>query len=55
MIDATYLNAQRMAFSLGLKGDLVRPIGRIRGGMNAKIHAPADPNDRPLSFFMTAG
>ena len=30
-------------------------IGRTKGGMNTKLHAVADANGRPLSFFMTAG
>ena len=38
-----------------LKGDLGRPIGRIKGGTNTKIYAVTDANGRPLSFFMTAG
>ena len=37
------------------KGDLGRLIGRTKGGMNTKLHAVADANGRPLSFFMTAG
>ena len=39
----------------GEKGDLGRLIGRTKGGMNTKLHAVADANGRPLSFFMTAG
>ena len=39
----------------GKKGDLGRLIGRTKGGMNTKLHALADANGRPLSFFMTAG
>ena len=39
----------------GKKGDLGRLIGRTKGGMNTKLHAVADANGRPLSFFMTAG
>ena len=30
-------------------------IGRIKGGMNTKLHAVTDRNGRPLDFFMTAG
>ncbi|WP_310103610.1 IS5 family transposase [Sphingomonas sp. BE138] len=56
MIDATYLKAHRPASSLrGKKGGLGRLIGRTKGGMNTKLHAVADANGRPLSFFMTAG
>jgi transposase len=39
----------------GKKGDIGRLIGRAKGGMNTKLHALADANGRPLSFFMTAG
>jgi len=56
MIDATYLKAHRTASSLRVKkagsGRLIR---RTKGGMNTKLHAIADANGRPLSFFMTAG
>ena len=36
------------------KADLVRPIGRINGGMHTKFHAVTDADGRPLCFFMTA-
>ncbi|MGN5374403.1 IS5 family transposase [Sphingomonas hankookensis] len=55
MIDATYLKAHRTAASLRLKRGLGRLIGRTKGGLNTKLHALADANGRPLSFFMTAG
>ncbi|WP_156418157.1 IS5 family transposase [Aureimonas sp. AU4] len=56
MIDATYLKAHRTASSLAVKkGGFGRLIGRTKGGMNTKLHAVADANGRPLSFFMTAG
>ncbi|WP_425442609.1 IS5 family transposase [Sphingomonas adhaesiva] len=55
MIDATYLKAHRTASSLGCKGGFGRLIGRTKGAMNTKLHAVADANGRPLSFFMTAG
>ena len=55
LIDATYLKAHRTASSLRVKGGLGRLIGRTKGGMNTKLHAVADANGRPLSFFMTAG
>ena len=55
MIDATYLKAHRTASSLRVKRDLGRLIGRTKSGMNTKLHAVADANGRPLSFFMTAG
>jgi len=35
--------------------DLGRLIGRTKGGMNTKLHAVADANGRPSSFFMTVG
>ncbi len=54
MIDATYLKAHRTASSLRLKRRSCRLIGRTKGGMNTKLHAIADANGRPLSFFMTA-
>ena len=57
MIDATYLEAQRTASSLGVKlgGGRGRLISRTKGGMNTKLHAVTDENGRPISFFMTAG
>ncbi|WP_279483200.1 IS5 family transposase [Aureimonas sp. SK2] len=56
MIDATYLKAHRTASSRAVKkGGLGRLIGRTKGGMNTKLHAVADTNGRPLSFFLTAG
>ncbi len=30
-------------------------IGRIKGGMNAKLHAVADVQGRPIRLFATAG
>jgi transposase len=39
----------------GQKGGIGRLIGRTTGGMNTKLHAVADANGRPLSFFLTAG
>ena len=32
-----------------------RQIGRIKGGMNTKLHAVADAKGRPIRFFMSAG
>lgn len=60
MIDATYLKpvggphrtASSLAAKKRAKGSL---IGRSTGGMNTKLHAVTDANDRPNSFFMTAG
>jgi len=39
----------------GKKGGIGRLIGRTKGGLNTKLHALADANGRPLSFFLTAG
>jgi transposase len=55
MIDATYLRRTARPRACGLKGDFGRMIGRTKGGMNTKLHAFADANGRPLSFFMSAG
>ena len=43
-----------------IEGLQLPEIGQVnprvtKGGMNTKLHAIADANDRPLSFFMTAG
>lgn len=37
------------------KKDPGRLIGRTKGGMNKKVHAVTDRNERPLNFFVTAG
>ncbi|WP_294288266.1 IS5 family transposase [uncultured Sphingomonas sp.] len=56
MIDETYLKVHRTASSLRVKKRISgRLIGCTKGGMNTKLHAVADANGRPLSFFMTAG
>ena len=58
MIDTTYLEAQHKASSLGVKKGgrgRGRLIGRIKGGLNRKLHAICDSHGRPLSFFVTAG
>src|SRR3546814_20390686 len=39
----------------GKKGGPGRLLGRTNGGMNTKLHDVTAPNDRPLSFLMTAG
>ncbi|PII39767.1 transposase IS5 [Sinorhizobium meliloti CCBAU 01290] len=36
MIDSTHLKAHRTAASLLKKGDVPRPIGRTKGGLNSK-------------------
>ena len=63
MSDATYLKPHRTASSLRLKRGSWPPDrahqmpapAKAGGGMNTKLHALADANGRPLSFFMTAG
>jgi len=55
MIDATHLKAHCTASSWQLKRGLGRLIGRTKGGMNTKLHAVADANGRPLSYFTTDG
>jgi hypothetical protein len=40
---------------MAVPGDVGRLIGRTKGGMDTKLHAVTDANDRPLSFFMIAG
>jgi transposase len=48
MIDATYLKAHRTATSMGVKkGGRKRLIGRTKGGMNTKLHATCDSQERP--------
>jgi len=32
-----------------------RLIGRIKGGVNTKLHAVTDARGRPLKFLMAAG
>jgi transposase len=59
MIDATDLKAHRRATCLWLNkgGDDKRRrlIGRMKGGLNTKLHAVTDAEGRPIRFFMTAG
>ncbi|EEX09664.1 conserved hypothetical protein [Ruegeria lacuscaerulensis ITI-1157] len=56
MIDATYLKAHRTATSMAAKkGGRGRLIGRIKGGMNTKLHAIRDSRERPLNLYVTAG
>ena len=55
MIDATYLKAHRTATSMAAKKGGGRLIGRIKGGMNTKLHAICDSRGRPLNLFVTAG
>jgi transposase len=55
-IETTYLKAHRTASSLRLKkGGGGRLIGLTKGGMNTKLHAVTDTNDRPVRLFITAG
>ena len=46
MIDATHLKAHRSVASL-LNKALPRRIGRIKGGLNSKLHAVCDGDGRP--------
>ena len=60
LIGATYLKAHRRVTSLrskkaGLSDPRGRLFGRIRGGMNTKVHAVTDAEARPVRFFTTAG
>ena len=63
MDDATYLKAHRTASSLRVKGGdsaarsaAPKPVLTLSKGRHQHyFHAVADANDRPLSFFMTAG
>lgn len=52
VIAATFLKAHHTASGLPVKKGL---IDRSKDGMNTKLHAVADANGRPLSFFMAAG
>ncbi len=55
MIDATYLKAHRTASSLAVKkGDLGRPIGRTKGGMNTKALLSLSKGSMPLLMPMAA-
>ena len=54
-IDATELNAHRIASSLGPKKGGGRLIGQTTGGMNTKLHAVTDTSGRPIHFLVTAG
>jgi len=57
IMNATYLKAHRTASSLRVKkkGGFGRLISGTKKGMNTKLHAVANAQNRPLSFFMTAG
>ncbi|HEX9448262.1 MAG TPA: IS5 family transposase [Dongiaceae bacterium] len=55
MIDATYLKAHRTAARLLKKGDILRRIGRTKGGLNSKLHAVCDVQGRPLIMLLSEG
>lgn len=56
MINATYLKAYRTASSLGLKkGGRGRITGRTKAGMNTKLHAICDSQERPIVLSVTVG
>ena len=52
---ATYLQAHRTASSLRVKRGSWPPDRTHQRWLDTKLHATADANGRPLSFFMTAG
>ncbi len=54
MIDATHLKAHRTAASLLKKGSS-RCIGRIKGGLDSKLHAICDSQGRPLITLLSEG
>ena len=54
MIDATHLKTHRTAASL-LKRAVPRHIGRIKGGLNSKLHAICDGRGRPLIMLLSEG
>lgn len=58
MIDATHLKAHPTASSLWLKKGIQtvdRLIDRTKSGINTRLNAVTDQNERQLSFFMTVG
>lgn len=55
MIDSTHLKAHRTAASLLKKGDVPRPIGRTKGGLNSKLHAVCDGEGQPLILLLSEG
>lgn len=56
MIDAIYLKVHRTATAMDLKkGGRGRLIGRIKGGMNTKLHAICDTEGLSVYLFVNAG
>ncbi len=55
MIDANHLKAHRTAASLLKKGLFPDGIGRTKGGLNSKLHAVCDGQDRPLVMLLSEG
>ncbi|MCX2560965.1 IS5 family transposase [Acetobacter farinalis] len=55
MINATHFKAHRTSASLLKKGLFPRHIGRTKGGLNSKLHAVCDDQDRPVRLHLTAG
>jgi transposase len=53
MLDSTACKAQR--FASGARGGGEEDLGRSRGGLTTKIHAPVDGLGRPLCFLLTPG
>lgn len=55
MINATYLKAPRATTSMDVKRARGRPIGRINGGIDTKLYAICDSQNRSLSLIVTSG
>jgi len=53
-IDATHLKAHRAACSLA-KRDVLRHIGRTKGGLNSELHAVVNSEGKPIVMALTAG
>ena len=55
MIDATHIKAHRTAANLLKNGVVRRRIGRIRGGLNLKLHVVCNSLGRPLVMLLSEG
>lgn len=55
VVDATNLKARRTTASLLKNGALPRCIGRMKGGLNSKLHAACDDAGRPFVMLPTEG
>ena len=54
MVDATWIRAHPSVAKLK-KNDKRRCLGRVRGGLNTKIHAASNQDGLPLKFELTLG